>query len=465
MSTYVRQRHMRTYSVGKSTSVTSADLKAPEQLDLRDEESVNAAQLTEACDFTSCQGQNSLVACNAPLEILACSSDELVSNDITQDDNQLDCTYSEDELSLVSDSDLSVKCNNTDEDSTMDDLTEDQQAGDIFSNVAVLPLYDGSSNSVLDTLVKYFHWFSEHPGISKEAFSSMLAVQSTLLPPGNNLPTSYEAARRAIESHLIQPIIYDACKNDCIIFRGENADLAVCPKCGCSRYVSEHSHTAVRCFTYLPLKPRLARMFGNTNMAQILQSHAIVHDLEDNHVVDVQQSVAWKNAYHKDGIFNGDPRGISLALCTDGVNPFAHNRVSYSMWPIMLTLLNLPRHLRNRFASILLVGIIPSNGSHEPKSLNPYLDILVDELLELSSCKLYDAYQKAPFNCKVALLLHILDYPGMCKVMSVVGSGGIHGCMFCNIEGVRDENLNKTVYLQNRRFLPEDSSMRTDKRR
>ena len=210
MSTYVRQRHMRTYSVGKSTSVTSADLKAPEQLDLRDEESVNAAQLTEACDFTSCQGQNSLVACNAPLEILACSSDELVSNDITQDDNQLDCTYSEDELSLVSDSDLSVKCNNTDEDSTMDDLTEDQQAGDIFSNVAVLPLYDGSSNSVLDTLVKYFHWFSEHPGISKEAFSSMLAVQSTLLPPGNNLPTSYEAAHRAIESHFIQPIIYDA---------------------------------------------------------------------------------------------------------------------------------------------------------------------------------------------------------------------------------------------------------------
>ena len=37
MSTYVRQRHMRTYSVGKSTSVTSADLKAPEQLHLRDE--------------------------------------------------------------------------------------------------------------------------------------------------------------------------------------------------------------------------------------------------------------------------------------------------------------------------------------------------------------------------------------------------------------------------------------------
>ena len=82
----------------------------------------------------------------------------------------------------------------------------------------------------------------------------------------------------------------------------------------------------------------------------------------------------------------------------------------------------------------MLVGIVPSNGSQEPKSLNPYLEILVDELLELSNFRLYDAYQKAPFNCKVALL-HILDYPGMSKVMSVVGSGGLHGCMFCSIKG------------------------------
>jgi len=62
------------------------------------------------------------------------------------------------------------------------------------------------------------------------------------------------------------------------------------------------------------------------------------------------------------------------------------------MWPIMLTLLNLPRNLRNRFASILLVGIVPSNGAQEPHSLDPYLHVLVDELIELSSFTLYDAY-------------------------------------------------------------------------
>ena len=64
-------------------------------------------------------------------------------------------------------------------------------------------------------------------------------------------------------------------------------------------------------------------------------------------------------------------------MCTDGVNPFAHNKVTYSMWPIMLTLLNLPRKSRNRFGSIMLQGIIPGNGTKEMYNINPYIDIMV----------------------------------------------------------------------------------------
>ena len=67
----------------------------------------------------------------------------------------------------------------------------------------------------------------------------------------------------------------------------------------------------------------------------------------------------------------------------------------------------------------MLVGIIPSNKGQEPRSLNPYLNILVDELLELSGCTLFDAYQKAPFEWKVALLLYVLDYPGISKTLSI----------------------------------------------
>ncbi len=332
------------------------------------------------------------------------------------------------------------------------------------SGPATTPLYDGSPMSVLQALVKYFRWFSEHPGISKEALSSMLSMQhSVVLPPGNQLPNSYDAALREIEPYLVQPEVHDVCPNDCVIFRGDHKDALQCPKCGAKRYISEQSSIPARRFTYLPLKPRLSRLFGTANMAQILQSHAVVRGSELDTMHDIHQSPAWKTAYEDGGLFNGDPRGISLALCTDGVNPFAHHRVSYSMWPIMLTLLNLPRKMRNRFGSVVLVGIVPGNGSQEAHNLNPYLDILVDELLELCNITLYDAYQKAPFPCKVELLLHVLDYPGISKVFSVVGSGGIQGCAFCDQPGEHDSNLQKTVYLRNRRFLPATSKLRKDK--
>ena len=163
------------------------------------------------------------------------------------------------------------------------------------------------------------------------------------------------------------------------------------------------------------------------------------------------------------GVFGGDPRGVSLALCTDGVNPFAHNRVVYSMWPIMLTLLNLPRRLRNLFTNILLVGIVPRNEGKEAKTLDPFLEVMVDKLLQISSSTLYDAYAGAPFQAKVSILLHVLDYPGIGKVMGVVGSGGIQGCAFCTLEGERSAVLRKTIYLQNRRFLLPSSSLRKDK--
>lgn len=332
------------------------------------------------------------------------------------------------------------------------------------SGIAATPLYEEASLSVLQCLVKHFCWFCDHQGISKEALSSMLSMQHSLLPPGNNLPDSYEAALRAIEPYLVQSVVYDVCPNDCVIFRNECASLSECPKCGGSRYIGNSSLPARR-FTYLPLKPRLSRLFGSSNTAQVLQSHAVVRESVGTSMYDIHQSDVWKRAYDPTGLFQGDHRGISLALCTDGVNPFSHNRVSYSMWPIMLTLLNLPRKLRNLFSSILLVGIVPSNGSQEPRSLDPYLDILVDELLELSCATFFDAYRNAPFECKAALLLYVLDYPGIGKVMSVIGSGGFQGCIFCKMQGVHNEHLQKTVYLQNRRFLPLSSELRKDKRR
>jgi hypothetical protein len=157
----------------------------------------------------------------------------------------------------------------------------------------------------------------------------------------------------------------------------------------------------MRKFVYLPLGPRLARMFGTKNLAQIVQAHPGESIPSDSDMYDIQDSPAWKEAYSPGGIFGGDKRGISFGLCADGVIPFNHLHVSYSMCPIVMTLLNLPRDTRYLFENLFLVGIVPGNGTKEAKKFDPYIEVLVDEIIQLSNVQIYDAYQQAPFDLKV----------------------------------------------------------------
>lgn len=95
-------------------------------------------------------------------------------------------------------------------------------------------------------------------------------------------------------------------------------------------------------------------------------------------MIDVYDAPCWKAAYAEDGYFQGDPRGLSMQLNTDGLNPFSANKISYSMCPIMLSILNWPKTCRNHFENIMLFGIIPANGKEEQKSLDPSIEVLDD---------------------------------------------------------------------------------------
>ena len=201
-------------------------------------------------------------------------------------------------------------------------------------------LYDGVS--VMDAVVKYLAWFSEHPGVSKEALSDMLNLQHhEVLLQGNRLPASYGNIMKLVEPFLMQPIRFHCCPNDCIVSRRVHTDLDSCPMCGASRYTKPG--IPARTYTYLPVGPRLVQLFGTHNLAKIIQGHGLRCCSDGLVMYDIHDSPSWKLAYSSTGTFSSDCRGISFALSTDGVNPYSQNKVSCSMWPIILTLLNLPR--------------------------------------------------------------------------------------------------------------------------
>lgn len=86
------------------------------------------------------------------------------------------------------------------------------------------------------------------------------------------------------------------------------------------------------------------------------------------------------------------------------------------MWPIVLGQLNLPRRIRYSFANLILTGIIPGQREgKEPKHIDPYLEVLVEEII-LSGSTINGAYRKAPFQAKVEIMIYILDYQGFGNV-------------------------------------------------
>lgn len=334
------------------------------------------------------------------------------------------------------------------------------EMNNIDAAIAESPLLHSSMKcTLMETMVYLFDWFSSHPSLSKEAFSKSLHLWHTVLPEGNILPSNYQQAYRIIRPFLVPQVVFHVCVNDCILFREEYKDDMFCPKCKEPRF--KRKDIPRRTFNYLPRGPRLIRSYGVQGIAEILQSHrgekkgGVMHDIHD--------SPKWKNAYSEDGVFGSDPRGVSLSLCLDGLNPWNKNKATYSMWPIVLGQLNLPRNIRFRFENLLLVGIIPSQSKgKEPYHLDPFLEVLIDEIILLCSCQIYDAYQKALFNLKVELMLHVLDFQGMGKVFSLTGTGSYRACPWCMLKGQYCVHLRKVVYAGNRRFLPEDHPMRKE---
>ena len=345
-------------------------------------------------------------------------------------------------------------------------LLSGEQSHSVDEAITASPLLHSSLTSTLfETLVHLFDWFASHPSLSKEAFSKNLKMWHSILPEGNLLPTSYQEAYKIIKPYLDPEVIFDVCQNDCILFRGEYKDSVSCPKCKESRFKA--GKIPKRTFHYLPLGPRLVRNYGAKDISYLLQSHGgenlALQNSGPHSMSDIHDSPTWKEAFSANGAFKGDPRGVGLSLCLDGLNPWSKNKASYSMWPIVLGQLNLPRRIRFHFSNLILVGIIPSQvQGKEPNQLDPFLEVLLDEIFFLCNSKIYDAYQEAPFYVKVDIMIYILDYQGLGKVFSLTGTGSYRSCAWCMLKGQYCKHLSKVVYSGNRRFLPADHMLRKD---
>lgn len=252
------------------------------------------------------------------------------------------------------------------------------------------------------------------------------------------LPTSYEALFRLISPEFVSYKKYHVCPNECLIFI--NAATS-CHICGSERFKSDDAlgrQYPKKTFTYISIKSSLKSLFGHVNIAQVMQEAGGCANL--GMVTDLHDTELWSDWM---SITNDNKVKIILGLNADGVNPYHGCGIQYSMWPILLSVLNLPKKFRTKADAILLVGLIPSRDVRLNKGVEPnihlYLELVVDELISLSSFQLYSAYQGAPIQIKVQLLLYMLDFQGYAKFFNMSGSAAYFSCNICTIKATRED--------------------------
>jgi len=171
---------------------------------------------------------------------------------------------------------------------------------------------------------------------------------------------------------------------------------------------------------------------------------------------------AWQDFDRKHKTFADDPRNLRLAIATDGFNPFGNFSSTYSMWPVLVTPLNLPPwecvNPSNCFMSLLILG--PTSLG---KDFDVFLEPLIEELKELwkgvNTFHVLHHDNKKGFTLRAAMLWCIHDFPAL-STLSGRTTKGYYACIYCDKNPLSRSLRKKLGYLGHRRYLPRDHPWR-----
>ncbi|XP_050387393.1 uncharacterized protein LOC126803675 [Argentina anserina] len=296
---------------------------------------------------------------------------------------------------------------------------------------AQTPLYRGCKETVLGAIIDQIKTKVSSKW-SNVSFNRNLVNIRKLLPPENNLPHSFEKVQSILKDLGLGYETIDACKNNCVLFYGvDNQTLDNCPVCNASRWkTSKKRRVPVKILRYFPLIPRLKRLYMSSHTSKKMRWHGVKRTNDDilRHPADGE---AWKSFDRCFPDFAADIRNVRLGLATDGFNPSGNMNLSYSIWPVIVVVYNLPPYMCMKKEFSLLTLLIP--GRYSPgKCLDVYMRPLIDELKELweNGIPTFDKYSQTSFRMKAAVIWTISDFPGY-GMLSSQTTHGYRACPIC----------------------------------
>lgn len=165
------------------------------------------------------------------------------------------------------------------------------------------PLWEGCTDwSKLQASTSLLNWKS-HCNVPTSTFNFILPIFKSMLPKGNNLSENFYEVKKSLQALSIPKKRYDACKNHCMLFYNEeDLMLTHCRWCGESRYKNVREKIPHLVLTYLPIGPRLQKLYMSKKTAKDMTWHSD-HKTKEGSMVHPSDGKAWKHFDSEDPIF------------------------------------------------------------------------------------------------------------------------------------------------------------------
>ncbi|KAI5339055.1 hypothetical protein L3X38_018327 [Prunus dulcis] len=340
------------------------------------------------------------------------------------------------------------------------DSAEFEQYEKLLKN-ANQELYPGcESFSVLTAIVELMHGKIKYR-MSNLCFDYFLGVFKRMLPTDNCLPKDHKHAQKVLHGLGLGYEKIHACKNNCMLFYKEHETLDTCPICNESRFkmTSQNRTTKIpqKVMRYLPLKPRLQRLYMSTHTATDMRWHKEKR-VDDDVMRHPADGEAWKEFDRTFPEFAADPRNVRLGLATDGFNPYGVLNQHHSTWPIFAFPYNLPPWKCMKKEYMMMTVLITEDPG---RSIDVYLRPLVDELKDLwtNGVRTYDKSTGRMFTLRAAVMWTVNDFPAYAMV-SGWSTKGYMASPVCKEDVTSGWHAGKVCYLGHRRWLPWDHEWR-----
>ncbi|XP_038983288.1 uncharacterized protein LOC120111038 [Phoenix dactylifera] len=345
-----------------------------------------------------------------------------------------------------------------------------KDAADFYSLLkdAEVPLWEGcKKHSKLSAISQLLNCKSEF-NMSISCYDRIMKIVKNMLPESEKLPSDFYQSKKMLRKLGLEYTSIDVCENNCMLFYKETENLIECTICGHPRYKlrrndggGRRKDVPYRRLRYLPITPRLQRLFMSSRTAELMSWHVKGGDSDE--MVHPACGEAWKHFDRIHPSFSTEPRNVRLGLCTDGFNPFSQSARPYSCWPVFVTVYNLPPSICMKRPYIFLSLVI--SGPKSPgKSIDVLLRPLIDELKILWEVGVttYDIFRKENFQMKAVLLWTINDFPAY-GMLSGWSTHGKLACPYCmeNSKTFTLQHGGKTSFFDcHRQFLPMDHAYR-----